>query len=180
MVAVMQVDKNIYNLLADVLEYPTSSIGEQAMACRAALETTQRQAYKHLGRFVEFCGKTTPGRIEEFYTDTFDIEAVCSPYVGFHLFGEDRVRGTFMVRLKEHYAREGYQPKGELPDHISVMLRFLSSPERSIETRDLIGYCLIPAVKKMASLFKNNANAYREVIEAVLVVLETEERGHIA
>ena len=61
----------------------------------------------------------------------------------------------------------------ELPDHISVMLRYVSKAVWGDETRELISSCLIPAVKKMVSLFKDD-NPYRGVLEATLVLLKTE------
>jgi nitrate reductase delta subunit len=167
-------DKNIYNLLADVLEYPTPGIARKAGACSLALKSVNGKAQDYFETFTKYCKTVPVSRLEELYTDTFDLQAFCCPYVGFHLFGEDRGRGMFMVRLQEHYCARNFQVNGELPDHISVMLRSLSRQERSIETRDLISYCLIPAVKKMVSLFKDYANPYRGVVEAALVVLEQE------
>jgi nitrate reductase molybdenum cofactor assembly chaperone NarJ/NarW len=171
----MRTDKNIYTALADVLEYPTPEIAGRAEACALALASVNGKAQDHFERFSEICTIVPVSRIEELYTDTFDLQALCSPYVGFHLFGEDRGRGMFMVRLKEHYRAENHQVNGELPDHISVMLRFLSHAEPNNETMDLISYCLIPAMKKMVSLLKD-ANPYREVLEAALIMLE-QERG---
>ncbi len=171
------IDRNVFSLLADVLEYPTSRTKEQAQACRDALSAANRPASRHLDGFTEFCGKTLPGRMEELYTDTFDLEAICSPYVGFHLFGEDRTRGTFMVGLKEHYARQGLHVQGELPDHITVMLRSLSAREWDAETGDLVSFCVIPALKRMVSLFKDDDNPYQGVLEAALVVLEEDLRA---
>jgi len=170
----MRMDKNIYNVLADVLDYPTPGIAEQAEACSLALKSVSEKAQEHFERFSNYCMTAPAGLIEELYTDTFDLQALCSPYVGYHLFGEDRGRGMFMVRLKEHYSAMGHPLNGELPDHISVMLRSLALPERSSETRDLLGYCLIPALKKMVSLFKGDANPYQGVVEATLAVLEQE------
>ncbi len=170
-------DRNIYGLIADILEYPTARITEQTKACLGALENRSRQAGKHLTAFADFCKKTPLGRIEELYTDTFDLDAVCCPYVGFHLFGEDRARGTFMVKLKEHYAERGHPLNGELPDHICVMLRFLGGAAPGVETRELIDYCLIPAAKKMISLFNDGDNPYRGVVEAALLVLEQDRGG---
>ncbi len=172
-----KIDRNVFGLLADVLEYPTSRLSERAQACRDALSATNRPASRHLDGFAEFCGKTLPGSMEELYTDTFELEAICSPYVGFHLFGEDRTRGTFMVGLKEHYARQGLHVQGELPDHITVMLRSLSTRERDAETRDLVSCCLIPALKKMISLFRDDGNPYQGVLEVALVVLEEDLRA---
>ncbi len=172
----MGMDKNIYNLLADVLEYPGPGIGGKAAACSLALKSENRKARDHFETFTNCCRTVPISRLEELYTDTFDLEALCCPYVGFHLFGEDRGRGMFLVRLKEHYCAENHPVNRELPDHISVMLRALSFPARSSETRDLIAYCIIPALKKMVSLFRDDANPYRGVLEAALAVLE-EERG---
>ncbi len=170
-------DGTLYSLLADILEYPNSRILEQARVCRDALENRNRQSGKLLSSFVEFCGTSTLGRREELYTDTFDIEAVCCPYVGFHLFGEDRARGMFMAKLKEHYRAQNYPLDGELPDHICVMLRFLAGADANDETRDLTSYCLIPALRKMVALFKDKENPYQGVLQTVLASLETEGNG---
>jgi nitrate reductase molybdenum cofactor assembly chaperone NarJ/NarW len=170
----MRMDNAVYGLLADVLEYPGPGIKGQAETCSLALKSLNHKAQDYFDIFSKFSTTVPVSRIEELYTDTFDLQALCCPYVGFHIFGEDRGRGLFMVRLKEHYRAGNYQANGELPDHISVMLRSLSLPERSSETGDLINYCLIPAVKKMISLFKDGANPYQGVLEATLVVLEEE------
>ncbi len=167
-------DMKIYGLLANILEYPTSEIVGQAEACSSALESVSGKAKGHFEKFSKFCTTVPLSRLEELYTDTFDLQAICCPYVGFHLFGEDRARGMFMVKLKEHYRAEGHPSNGELPDHISVMLRFLSDQDRSDETMDLISYCLIPSVKKMVSLFKDGNNPYRGVLEATLALFEQE------
>lgn len=170
----MRMDKDIYNLLADVLEYPTPGIAGKAGACSLALKSVNGKAQDCFKTFSKYCTTVPVSRLEELYTETFDLQAFCCPYVGFHLFGEDRCRGMFMVRLQEHYRARNFQVNGELPDHISVMLRSLSHEERSSETMDLISYCLIPATNKMVSLFKDNANPYQGVVEAALVVLEQE------
>ena len=170
----IQTDRNIYALLANVLEYPTSEIAGQAEACSSALGIVGGQGQGRFNGFKEFCRKNPLSRLEELYTDTFDLQAICCPYVGFHLFGEDRARGMFMVKLKEQYRAEGYPVNGELPDHISVMLRYLSIEVRGDETLELIRACLIPAVKKMISLLKDSGNPYHGVLQAALKALEAE------
>ena len=168
-------DTNIYDLFADVLGYPTSRIVEQAKACRSALETRSGPAYEHMCTFAEFCMKNPLGRLEELYTDTFDIQARCCPYVGYHLFGEDRSRGVFMVKLKEHYRALNFPTEGELPDHIGVMLRSLARGQRGEDVRDLIEYCMIPATKKMIALFKDKVNPYQDVLKSLLIMLDREK-----
>ena len=175
----MEKDMKTYGLLADILEYPTSRIAEQTKVCENALEPMNGQAFKHLRTFGEYCVKNPLSHLEELYTDTFDLEAICCPYVGFHLFGEDRSRGMFMVKLKEYYRAHNYFLKTELPDHISIMLRSLSVVIADDEARDLIKYCLIPTVKKMILLFKDSGNPYKCVLQAVLTFLEAERERPI-
>jgi nitrate reductase molybdenum cofactor assembly chaperone NarJ/NarW len=164
----------IYGLLADILEYPGPRIAEQAHACAAALEPMSGKAREHLEKFAQFCKTGPVSRLEELYTDTFDLQAICCPYVGYHLFGEDRGRGMFMVKLKEHYRAQNYAIHRELPDHISVMLRLLSVQARGDEIQDLISYCLIPALQKMIPLIKDSGNPYQDALQAVLTSLEME------
>lgn len=169
-------DTNIYGLLADVLEYPTSRIVEQVKACQSVLETRSRQAHRHMGIFLEFCMKTPLGCLEELYTDTFDLQAVCCPYVGYHLFGEDRSRGMFMVKLKEHYRALNHPLNGELPDHITVMVRSLALQQGGEEVRDLVEHCMILATKKMIALLNNKINPYQEALKSLLATLEREKK----
>jgi nitrate reductase delta subunit len=167
-------DVKIYGLLADILEYPGPRIAEQVQTCVAALKPVSGKARDHLEKFAKFCMTVPVSRLEELYTETFDLQAICCPYVGYHLFGEDRERGMFMVKLKEHYRAQNYTIHKELPDHISVMLRLLSVQARGDEIRDLISYCLIPAVKKMIPLIEDNGNPYQDALQAVLISLEME------
>ncbi len=171
-----ETETNIYGLLADILEYPTSRVVEQAKACQSALETRSRQAHRHLRTFAEFCMKTPLSRLEELYTDTFDIQAICCPYVGYHLFGEDRSRGLFMVKLKEHYRAFNHPVNGELPDHISVMVRSLALQQGEEDVRDLVEHCMIPATKKMVALLNDKVNPYQEVLKSLLITLEREKQ----
>jgi nitrate reductase delta subunit len=173
----MPSDRDLYELLADLLAYPTPAIAEQAGACLLALEPVSKKARDHVEVFSRFCLANPVSRLEELYTDTFDLQPLCCPYVGYHLFDEDRGRGMFMVRLQEHFRAGNHQLNGELPDHISVMLRSLSGREGTGETRELIGYCLIPAVAKMVVLFKGGDNPYRGVLEATRMVLEQAHGG---
>jgi len=122
--------------------------------------------------FLAFAEQVPLSRLEEVYTRTFDLEAVCVPYLCCQLFGEDPIRGVFMVRLRELYRSHDFVQSSELPDHISVMLRFLSRRDWGEESLELIDYCLIPSVMKMRECFREDKNPYRRILEAVLLTLE--------
>ncbi len=171
----IQKNQNILSLLADLLEYPSGRTAEQARAAAAALGRTDQAAERHLDEFLKFSAERI-SCLEELYTDSFDLEAACPPYVGHHLFGEDRVRGMFLVRLKQQYGGR-IVCGNELPDHIALVLRCMSSDVPSDEIRDLRDLCLIPAVKKMIPLLKDPANPYRGVLQAVLCALENDAGG---
>jgi nitrate reductase delta subunit len=166
----------LYELFADILEYPTLAIYDQARECISVLASMDDSVCKQLKKFLIFVEEIPSSRLEDVYTRTFDLQAVCIPYAGCHLFGEDPIRGMFMVKLRELYRSHNLNQVGELPDHISVMLRFLSMSNRGDERQELIDYCLIPSVKKMVKCFGENENPYHGILKAVLLTLER-DRG---
>jgi nitrate reductase molybdenum cofactor assembly chaperone NarJ/NarW len=114
----------LYQLFAEVLGYPTSSLPDQVKECLSLLTSVKRAALPMLGEFRAFLEVTPLDRMEEVYTRTFDLQGICHPYVGYHLFGNDSKRGMFMAGLKEHYEICEFSSGNELPDHLSTMLRF--------------------------------------------------------
>jgi nitrate reductase delta subunit len=166
----------LYKLFADILEYPTLAIYDQARECVSVLAPIDDSVCTQLKKFLTFVEEIPLSRLEEVYTLTFDLQAVCIPYAGCHLFGEDPGRGMFMVKLGELYRSRNFNPAVELPDHISVMLRFLSMSNGGEERQELIDYCLIPSVRKMVKCFRENENPYHGILKAVLLALE-KERG---
>jgi nitrate reductase delta subunit len=166
----------LYRLFADILEYPTLAIYDRAKECVSVLAPIDDSVCKQLKKFLTVAEEIPLSRLEEVYTRTFDLQAVCIPYAGSHLFGEDPVKGMFMVKLRELYRSRNFNQDVELPDHISVMLRFLSMSERGEERQELIDYCLIPSVRKMMECFREKENPYHGILKAVLLTLE-KERG---
>ena len=135
--------------LSRLLEYPTGQDYAAFAPALAALSQDER---------------------EELYTATFDVTPACVPYVSIHLFGEENFkRGEFMAALSERYAADGFETRGELPDHLSVLLRFLAQTDEA-EQRELVQFCLLgPLSKMIASL--SDENLYRALLEVVREVL---------
>lgn len=164
--------KKIFDLLAAILEYPTPSISSQVNESISVLALLNPEAKLHLDQFRQFCSNNPLSRIEDIYQGTFDQDAPCSPYVGHHLFSYDRSRTLFQARLRQqHHPR--IPSRNQRPDHIAVMLRSLLLQESVEEARDLIVYCLIPAVKKMIARLERDRNPYEAVLQAVLSTLES-------
>jgi len=78
----------LYQLFADILEYPTPDLCERAREGATLLLPLNSEAAGHVEAFAAWVEETPPGRLEEVYTGTFDLQVVCYPYVGYHLFGE--------------------------------------------------------------------------------------------
>lgn len=151
--------------LAQLIEYPTPNLPEQVRACAAVLRSGGSRAAKHVESFADFVDSTPPGTLEEIYTHTFDLKPVCYPYVGFQLFGDNYKRGEFLVLLKDHYRAAGFEPEGELPDHLAVILRYLAMTEDGA----LITEGVIPALDRMLPALKDNP--YQDVLRAILVTV---------
>ncbi len=168
--------KKFFRLLAEILEYPTDRIVEQIDDTMNVLAFMNLEAKLHLAKFRQFCLDNQLSRLEQIHIRTFDRNPACCPYVGYHLFDAERSRSLFIAKLKEHYSAH-LAARKQLPDHLCMMLRSLVVQESVEEARDLIVYCLIPAVRKMIALLKDTDNPYRDVLQAVLLTLETEDRN---
>ena len=161
--------KTPYALFAQMLEYPTSHLFEQVAV---SLHLFDRVEMKDLlTSFCNWVDKTPLEEMEETYTSTFDLKPVCYPYLGYQFFGESYKRGAFMAKLKEEYQREGFSEGNELPDHMAVVLRFLSVLQDEERCNVLIKDGLIPVLNKMRGFFKDGENPYSHVIDALFLFL---------
>lgn len=120
-------------------------------------------------------------RMQELFTTTFDMQPVCYPYIGFHLYGESYKRGAFMAQLNEAYHGIGYSAEQELPDNLSVILRFIGfdSENRYTEfSQALLSDGVLPALEKMLKVFgEGSENPYFAILSALnLFALNTLEK----
>jgi nitrate reductase delta subunit len=172
-----QTRSQVYHLLSALLEYPSPGLVESARKCAGLLASESPEAAAQIERFLALTEETQPERLEEIYTDTFDINPTCTIYAGYHLFGESYKRGEFLVRLKEKYRQRGFFEGNELADHLAVLLRFLGQldPEETL-ARELIGDCLAPALEKINGSFPEpsaeKVNPYACVLRAAASVID--------
>ena len=148
--------------LATLVEYPTAR----------SIAAAYPEAASAVGRFLEWLANEPSEAHEEVYTRTFLVMPSCVPYVSVHLFGDESFRrGRLMADLREAYARQGFEAGSELPDHVAVLLRF--APRlASDELDELVRFCLVSPVTKMAGQLERTRNPYLHALEAVRLVLE--------
>ncbi|MCZ7545965.1 MAG: nitrate reductase molybdenum cofactor assembly chaperone [Anaerolineae bacterium] len=170
--------RRIFNLFADILEYPRPGLAETARACAALLAEANAEAVALLGEFAAFVAATPPGRLEEIYTAAFDLDATYYPYVSYHLLGESYTRSAFIVELKARYQVQGFDVENELPDHLVVILRFLAGCDDAALAAELIDDALRPALARMVGQeAAEDANPYRAVLQALHLALEPQAAG---
>jgi len=165
-------DREIYRLFAEILEYPTPELAERVRAALKLLGSAHPEAAEELNAFRAFVEQTPLEKLEELYTHTFDLQVVCFPYVGYQLFGESYKRGAFLAGLKGQFKAYGFSSGNELPDHVSVVLRFLAIPPEEEIGGPLLREALIPALEKMLNSFKNEGHPYRRVLRALRLTLQ--------
>lgn len=142
--------KQLLQHFAEILEYPRSNVLSTAQACRELAAEVSPRAAVHLDAFVRFVAEVSPERLEELYSSTFDLDPTCHPYVGYHLLGESYKRSAFLVGLKERYRAHGFTvPAGELPDHLTILLRFLAVCDDPVLSSEIVHEALLPALARM-------------------------------
>lgn len=117
--------------LSLILSYPTGEllaampeIGA-VLAADSRMTPTARAALKTL---VEGLGQGDLYDVQEHYVMLFDRSRTLSLNLFEHVHGESRDRGGAMVSLIETYREGGFEPDtSELPDHLPVLLEFLST-----------------------------------------------------
>ena len=175
----------LYALYADLLEYPAFPIKPQMVECRELLQQENPAAGELLAGFVEWVNQEALSQLEELYTHTFDLQAVCCPYVGHHLFGDNYQRSWFMAHLNHGYQEKGFSCGSELPDHVAVVLRFLARGDTDEFSQVLLQEGLIPAVEKMTQAFDHDGqHPYGRVLRSLITLLQdgqvTEEVGLVS
>lgn len=158
----------VLDAFAELLGYPSADPAPVARRCRELVAA--RSAGEHLDRFVARAARARPHELEELYSSTFDLDPACAPYVGHHLCGEGPQRGVFMARLADVYRQDGFADErtgGELPDHLTVVLRYLARVPAGQARRALLEDGLVPALDKMLAAPLAPENAYRSVLAAL-------------
>ncbi|MDA8107301.1 MAG: nitrate reductase molybdenum cofactor assembly chaperone [Betaproteobacteria bacterium] len=96
---------------------------------------------ERLAALIDEMRSTEPLELEARYVALFDHARATSLNLFEHLHGESRDRGVAMVELKQIYADAGFRlTASELPDHLPVLLEYLSCRTLG-EARAMLGDC---------------------------------------
>jgi nitrate reductase delta subunit len=142
----------VLGLFADILDYPTPGLAGKAAECAALIGAAQPEAVALLESFRGFAEENSLGKLQEIYSGFFDLNSICHPYVGYQLFGENYKRSAFLLGLKKAYRTEGFEASAsEIPDRLSVVLRFVAQSKGGEDIDELLNRGLLPALARMTT-----------------------------
>ncbi len=169
----------IYSLFADMLTYPQEDVNAMARECIEMLPG--EPAYpevvtEELKKFHEKASVMPLEELQQLYSYTFEFSADHSLDLSHHLF-EGFKRSNHLVDIKEMYKAHDFPfdevAKGELPDNLPVMLRFLASVKDEKTKKDLRESFLIKALEKLGkNIEKVKDNIYKHVVTALIAVVD--------
>ena len=113
-----------------ILSYPTQELQKAMPEIAAVIMSDTRMTTATRGGFsalLEQLENADIYALQEAYVGLFDRSRTLSLNLFEHVHGESRDRGGAMVSLVETYRDAGFDPvTSELPDHLPVLLEFLS------------------------------------------------------
>ena len=120
-----------FKAISLILSYPTRELQHAMPEISAVLASDTRltaAARRALRPLMEELGGRDIYALQETYVGLFDRSRTLSLNLFEHVHGESRDRGGAMVSLVEMYREAGFDPvTSELPDHLPMLLEFLST-----------------------------------------------------
>ena len=165
----------VLNALSRLLNYPDEHTVQTAEFLFVLLQGEIPEASQAAADFGAFAEQHELWEVEEAFTRTFDVNPTCALEVGWHLFGEEYARGTFLVRMREELRKYQLPESTELPDHIAHVLAVVAAMPDDKAAR-FVRACVQPAVEKMNHALEGKDSPYRYVI-ACLASVMTERWG---
>lgn len=165
---------HLYEILANSLEYPGGDWNTRLDRCKQWLTIQEPEVAVQFITFRRKVKDLSIEKLEELYTQTFDLNPVCTLDIGYHLFGENYKRGELLAKLRETEAPYELAQANQLPDHLPVLLRLLTKLEDAELRLALISEILIPALAKMLDALSQTGNPYRDLIEVISNALKNE------
>lgn len=165
---------NIYELTAKTISYPSDKHFLKAEELANELGKLDDGFVELLKPYVDYLTTNDLGTIEEAYTNTFDVQAVCPLEIGYTLFGEDYKRGEFLVRMSDlHQEHQTPINNSELSDFLPNVLMLLNRMPDDEFKKEFIEKIVMPALTKMLKNFdeKKGLNPFSLPIRALTDLL---------
>jgi nitrate reductase delta subunit len=157
-------------VLAHLLSYPDAGLREHLGEMRDALHDEHALAAGRLIELDALIDRLRGGRamdIEAAYVEMFDRGRGTALHLFEHVHGDSRDRGPAMVDLIKTYEQAGlYIAEGELPDHLTVVLEYVST-QPAAQAREFLRE-VSHILQVIFSALLRRESPYASVLAAVL------------
>ncbi len=163
-------DTTACTILAEAFRYPEP--GRMEALEEGLAQMPAGPARKAFAAFVEPIRRMSLGEWEELHTRTLELNPPAAPYVGFQTWGESYQRGQFLAQMNRELMMHGIDTGGELPDHLTPVLRYLGSAAAREAPLPALVEVLDPAFERMRAALRkvDPENPYLEAMAAAQIV----------
>ncbi len=166
--------QELFDALAGLYEYPAHGLyAKRIAAFRKQLTEDYPACAKQLIPLAARTRGKPDGFVEEMYTRTFDINAICCLEIGWHIYGEEYARGSLMVRFRQELRAQKIRESAELPDHLTHVLQLIGRLNGDMAD-DLAGRYLLPALGKMLEGMKGKESPYEVLLDVTRKIIRGE------
>lgn len=128
-----------------------------------------------VAQYAAAAAELTPGRLEEIYAQTFDLQPECTLNLSHHLFSDDEwKRSAMLIELKALFQRHALDTQGELPDHLCWLLRLMAAAPQDGELREVRTRLMLPALRQLHERVRGLQNPYPPLLQALYLELSSE------
>jgi nitrate reductase assembly molybdenum cofactor insertion protein NarJ len=166
-----------YSILAGLFDYPDHKTGDLLYRTNDILQACSQEAHGTFLRFQEPFREMDLHSREEYFINTFEVEALISMDLGYVLFGEDYKRGNFLAMMQQEQTGAGNNLGSELADHLPNVMRLLPLMSDHEVAEELACSIILPAIREILKKFENTDNVYQHAFETLLKLMEKDFSG---
>jgi len=164
--------RHLLKVISLLLQFPDEelllSLKELSEAVEEISDPKRREKCR---KFLHYLSKTSPIRLQEVYTATFDLSPPTCLNLSYHRWGDHKERGNALARFQEIYNRDGYEAlPGELPDYLPLVLEFLAVGGKAHHFSLFGEYA--EQVETICSRLQENGSPYADLLEIAAGVFE--------
>lgn len=170
-------DDAAYAAAADLLAYPSPERRTAHLRGADVLAQLLPECAGALAPLRALLDLPETAPAEESYCEAFDHCGDRALEIGWHVFGENYARGSFLVFLRERLRAARFDEAGELPDHLSAILRVAPVLDEGAAAT-VLDELTVPAVRRILDGFGDRGNPWRGAVTCALAVL-TARKGAV-
>lgn len=172
-------EQSIYASFAELIKYPHEDIKLKVEECVKLLTESADcppEVLEELAHFKAGLDEISLDDLQGIYSYTFELTVEYTLDLGHHLYDGFK-RSNNLASLKAMYREQGFPydevAKGEIPDHLPVVLQFLDFTKDEELKSDLRASLVILAMEKLVKGFeRNKGNIYAHLVNAIYKVLD--------